>query len=258
MKKVLILSAALLAFAVPAFATIDLAWNACPAQGGTADVVLDCANASGLAALYGVVSTPVAIVGFVNMDCVIDLQVDLPNSLTAFHNFQDPVVNPAGCNDGWIFGDERGPAATCAASTLLWGATPPNVGGSQGTAAAGYKPNPSASRGRFVTTTFRSSTAPINLVANTLYFGFHLDLYTLQATEAGGACDGCTVPMRIAFNEASLGSLSSVNGVEAAPVVVTQPGAFGIESSSFGGGSIPAGATPTQNRSWGALKSLYR
>jgi hypothetical protein len=258
MKKILILSAVLLAFAVPAFATIDLSWNACPAQGGVGDVVIDCANPSAVHTLYGVVSTPDAITGFVALDCILDLQVDRHGSLTAFHNLYDPVANPTGCNTGWVFGDERGAATVCAASALLWGASPP-PGGGQGTATAGYGPNPAVSRGRIATSTFRSSTAPINLVANTLYFGFKIDFYTYDATGNGGAeCEGCDVPMRIALNEARFGSLGAVNGVEAAPVIVTQPGTFGIESSTFGGGSIPAGATPVKNHSWGALKSLYR
>jgi len=258
MKKALILTAALLVCAAPAFAGLDVTWGNCGPEGGTSDVVFNCGNPSGLYTLFGEVSSPVTITGFVNMDIIMDIQADAA-ALPPFYSFQDPVLNTTGCNAGYIFEDAR-PAATCGGTGVLWG--PVFNTGQLGTPVIGFAPGgtpiPNApadpARGRWKGTIFRPATQPTTLNASTRYFGFQMQLFTALA----GSCAGCSTPIQWVWNEASLGSVAAVTGVEAAPVIVTDPGNVSNQATINGGGGIPPGATPTQNKSWGALKSLYR
>jgi hypothetical protein len=256
MKKILVLCATALVLSAPsAFAGLDLTWGACASNGGTTDVVLDCANGSALAIMYAQVAHTDAIAGFLSMDAVVDIQVDAV-TLTPFWDLNDPVVNPSGCNPGWVFGDERPSTGCASASALLWGQFP---AGGQGTASGAYKPGVGGpNRGRVIGGVFRSSTSPINFAANTNYFAFHIDIFSALAGEAGGPCPGCSTPMQIVFNQAGLGFLAAQNSTESGTINVIGPGVLSNQSTTFGGGDIPDGATPTQSKSWGALKSLYR
>jgi len=255
MKKIFALSSLLLVLAAPAFAGLDLAWNDCATSpNGVADIVLDCDGSQSLGqhTLFGNFQTSTALPQFLAMDFVIDVQT-AADPLPTFWQFA------AGeCNDGNLalrvnrgtkcFQGTQASAIPCAAS-----------GGqclSGGLWTSGFG---ASNRARFNGSIFRDATAPVALSADVNYFCLAIDIFTFGASELGGSCDGCTGEFAIVFNSLLLSGLSAGVGTEAQEVPVSGPGLGpngGCASGNSGTGIC--GATPTQARTWGQVKSLYR
>lgn len=245
MQRAALLMLALCLLATPARAGLDIAWSACPSDGGTSDIVFACANASAVHTLYAQLQSPVAIPEFIAMDAVLTIQVDA-GALTPFHDFGHPVTNPLGCNPGWTVRYEH-PSTGCAgASNLLCGASP--CGGIAVDPSAFIPGTGGPNRGRFLFAPARAVSNPVAMNADVNYFAFALSFHTALA----GLCSGCTTPMQIVWNAATLSTADDV------VLIVTGPGLGTDTATTFGGGSIPGGATPTRRTTWSALKSLYR
>ena len=251
MKKVLLLTcAALLLVSVPAMAQVKLGWNACgiAPNAFTTDVVFPCNGANGTprAILYGSFTDPVGLPTLIAMDGEMDMQTTNPITPTvSFFEFASDV-NPTGCNPGVVFGDER-PAAGCTGVSSLCGTFP--AGGqcniAQGWLYTAIDPQIAANRGKLRFSVFR--TATIAAAAATEYFVFHVDFYADLASQAGGPCVNC--PDQAAFVWNSL-VLKDPGGAD---VTVATP-----SCATWNGGTSICAATPTLNKTWGALKSLYR
>lgn len=93
-------------------------------------------------------------------------------------------------------------------------------------------------------------TSIINVAANTDYFVFKIDFYADLATESSGPCAGCSDQAAIVFNR--LGLLAPASPTNEDEELLT------AACATWNGGTSICGVTPTQNKTWGALKSLYR
>lgn len=247
MKKILLISAASLAFAVPAFAGLDITWDGCATGPGLhpSDKALACAEGD-VNELYGVFQSPATLTNFTAIDCFIDLQVDAP-ALTPFWTFQTAIS--AGCNTQMAISDVR-PASSACSATNPWG-----TGGGSGDNAIGYVPGQGgANRGRFVTTSFRNATPLTTVTGGVSYYAWHIIL--ASDAEAVDGCTGCSTPVAIVWNQANVSSATAQNASEAVVTVITNPGIVSNCATGSGGGAC--GATPVKNKTWGALKSLYR
>lgn len=254
MKKIFALSSLLLVLAAPAFAGLDLGWNDCNTSGGLPNIALDCDGSQSLFShvAYGNFQANNAVPQFIAMDFVIDVQ-STADPLPTFWRFA------AGeCNNGnltlaharltkCLSGTVAQPTACFAtgAQCLNGSAWASQFGGSN--------------RARFVGSIFRDATAPVALAAGTNYFALKFEVFTFGATELGGSCDGCTDPVAIVFNSLLLSGLSAGVGTEAQTELVTGSG-MGPNGAcvAANGGDGLCGATPTQARTWGQVKSLYR
>jgi len=100
-----------------------------------------------------------------------------------------------------------------------------------------------------------------DLAPGTEYFSFNININNAKTVGAGN-CAGCQTPICIVFN--------SINVVPPAPAVgvkLTGPSnGFDADFATWqGGAGVVVGgvsgcgaATPTSNKTWGAVKSLYR
>jgi hypothetical protein len=266
MKKILFatLAVALIALTAPVAmgAGLDLAWNNCATTGGAADVSLPCAGGLPLKSMYGSFSVDAPVTGFAALDFFIDIEVDDPG-LPTFWQFN--TATSVGCNGGLAITQDFDPAyggLFCPGVEYVYGDY--NTGGfAMGDAmegkVLGYVPNQGGApnRGRVVGSIFRRADNTRNLNAATNYLGLVLAMNSLSASERGGSCNGCLVSSAWVWNQANIGAIpASQNGPEST-VVVTGPGAVS-NCATTGGGNSLCGATPTQSKSWGALKSLYR
>jgi len=248
MKKVLLLTcAALLVVSVPAFAQVELAWDQCKLAGGASDVAFPCGSADGSpkAVLMGSFVSPAAQPTLIAMDGEVDIQVSSA-ALPSFWDFASDV-NPGACNPGAVFGDERPGGTTCAGVSTVCGTFP---AGGQCNLAAGFlttalDPSIGPNRSKLRFSIFRTTTT--NAAAGTNYFVFHLDFYADLASESGGPCLGCADQAAFVWNNLVLKDPAG------ADVSVATP-----DCATWNGGTSICAATPTQSKTWGALKSLYR
>ena len=85
-----------LLLASPAFAAgIDLSWDNCAADGGTSDIVFDCATYGGTERLFGSWISDVTIPRFHTLELIIDLEADAPD-LPAFWDFFQAATGKSG------------------------------------------------------------------------------------------------------------------------------------------------------------------
>lgn len=252
MKKILLICAALMAISAPLFAAgLDLTWSKCQVSGGVGDWPLG--TSTGF--LYGQVTPASTVPGFTNCDFIVTLQTDSSPAgpRVPFYDLNEGNTNPTGCNTAWATRDSDAPT-NCPGAFSPWD-DPDNapVGGDFATSIAGFTPQVGAAhRGRIKGTVFLPPARAVTLAAGAKLYGF-----SLRFLSSGAGCLGGTTPTLWEFNEASLGSLSAASGIEAAPIIIINPNVDNNVTGN-GGGTIPGGATPTRNQSWGALKSLYR
>jgi hypothetical protein len=252
MKTELLLCAAVLVcHAAPASAAgLSLTWDLCATNAGAmSDVEFDCADPSGRRQLFGVFNSP-SNAAMLALDFSIDLEIEAP-ALPDFWLIQTPIT-PSACNDGVVLQKAR-PASTICSAANPWG-----TGGGQASTNMGYGPGTGGpNRARLVGNVYRTTT--FNVVANTNYYGFHLDFLMSPATEAGGTCAGCTKPTGFVWNSALIGE-AVTSGAEPEDVNITGSGIISNCATVNGATGFCSCAVmcPTRNHTWGALKSLYR
>jgi hypothetical protein len=259
MKKILVLSFGLMLVASAAFAQagLHMKWAGCPNNpAATPSEDFTCDGSVHL--LHGTFSVAAPTAGVVAMDGIIDLQYTTPD-VPAFWQFQSGACNESGI----VLNDGRPAAPACAAATnsnTLCGA-----GGSGCDAfitayaygaAIGFPPN----RARLLFTLARASTSPVTLAQSlptNAHFAFQFSFFEDNASEIGGACDGCLAGVAMTWNQAVLYNTSATAGGEgiAAAISSADPGSADAHSFSNCTGCQ---TVPTKARSWGQLKSLYR
>ena len=235
MKRIIWITVTLpLLLASPVFAAgIDLSWDDCAADGGTSDIVFDCVTYGGSEELFGSWVSDVTIQQFHTLELIIDLQADAPD-LPPFWDFF-PGCNWQAAISSEVF------EPSCETYRRPW----PFPEGGSGIPLVYYPhfggvPN----RGRIYSMIYRDVRTAI--YANIPYFAFRLQIWN------DFQCAGCTTPVVLVFNQATL--LSD----DLPPVVITNPGQLSNCATTSGGGGIPCGATPVTHKTWGALKTLYR
>jgi hypothetical protein len=265
MKKLLVLCAGLMLVASVASAQIvkpagkglQLSWVNCfNVAGAVQDYAFLC-DGGQVNNLNATLSVDVATPGVVAMDGILDLLFQSP-STPAFWQYQ-----AGGCNDGGAVIVDAKPSAGCGALTL-------NTNTFCGTGGAGcdafitaYAFGGSigfpANRARLLVALARASTSPVTLALNTgqaAHFAFTLQFFEDNASEVGGACDGCLTGTSITWNSAILYNTAATTGGEgtAADIRSSDPGSIPNSFSNCSG----CQTVSNKNRSWGQLKSLYR
>ena len=247
MKKVLLLSAALLVLAVPAMAGgFNLAWGpGCWWDNPVNLKTFACDVNTGNAAFTGSFVTGQDFTRFSAMMAIVDLQTDA-TALPAWWEF----FNTGACRQSALStsGDFTGAAGGCVDP---WG------GQAQGGIAAyqtsTYPPPlplnaPAPNRARLKVGYVLLD--PVLVTMGIEYYGFRATIQYAN-TVGTGACAGCEIPMTLVLN-----SVEPRNDV-GLPELITSP----IVNACItwqNGASTPCGAVPARNQTWGQVKSLYR
>ena len=240
--------------ASPAFAQgqLHLAWNDCPAQGGTDNMLFACNLNSGAHLAVGSFVPPLALPQVNGVDVIVEiLGADYPYSCH-FPPCYNPLpawwqVQPGGCRPGGLFASFEFSGPPFGAATQchdFW------QGEAVGMIAAYQWPlggDPSRARVRLVAVVPTGSERA--LAAGEEYYLFQLGVLHSR-TVGAGSCEGCCQPATLFLGQ----------------ILVTQPP--GVGDFVFGGDfdrqftvwqrNNLSCATPAVARSWGQLKSLYR
>lgn len=258
MKKTLLLCGALLALmASAAFAntgTVNVRWNDCAGDGGVTTTTWPCnVNSTSLVRFVGSYTGDKQMDFFVAQDVTLDLQLSSPN-VPDWWQMGDPPACRAGtlslsldtsslpgtgasCPDTWDAG------ASATGLLTLYDPGFPN----------GMNPN----RVRIKLAIARSATDGVTLTAGQEYTSFILR-FNRTKTVGSPSCAGCATPVSIVLN-----SIINYNNppiqTEASEAWTMQlPGPGGNCAQGNGGDLGLCAATPTKNKTWGAVKALYR
>lgn len=243
MKKVLTLAAALLvigASSAMAQSGLNLFWGGC-SDGGASALTFNCASNSGTAGtLVGTVVLPGAMPTFTGLTAVVDVAVDAP-SLPAWW-----LTNTGECraNAIAISFDPNNNASNC--FTDAWGGTNP-------TAVSAIQPGIHGPNWvRVNGAAALAAGSEISLPADgTEYYVFRVTISRAKSTGTG-SCAGCNVGACIVLNEIKL---SQPLGIGDRTVTNPATSNFAVWQGGLAQCPIP---TPAQNRTWGAVKNLYR
>jgi len=240
MKKYLLICAALAVCSTSAYAGIDLSWDGCPPNAAAVgDKILDCTG-SGFYQVWANYQPSVPISNFIGIQGQADLQSALP-AMSPFWAFE-----AGGCNEA-AFGPSNargGTAPTCNIPTQ-WGTS-----GGSATPVYQYTRQGAPDRALFQFAIART-TAVASMAAGSNQYAFTLNIDASDGAGGPPTCAGCGDGVAIVLNEVDIASTTNPIQVETAPGLrsncATANGATGV-----------CAATPTRNKSWGSVKSLYR
>lgn len=240
MKRLLLVCIGLLALtASTASAQIQVAWNDCLIDGGSASRNSTCLSNTGVNRL-AISYTPTAgIPDFVAIDGTIDLRFDngTPTAWWEFKNAGACRQNAASIGmDVSVLPN----SFTCADT---WDSGASVTGLFTGYAVSFGQPD----RNRAVFAMARAASNPTSIDAGVNYFGWIWQISNALTL----SCAGCLDPVAIYSPTMTLSGVSS-----AAPVVLTGSPDDGESCVSWNGGSCLA--TPAQTTSWGKVKAMYR
>jgi hypothetical protein len=242
MKKTLILTGVLLALtaSLASAAGINLAWNDCLGSGGVTSKTFACNSNAGNNDLFITVDPPVNIPDVNGSNPIIDLQ-SASTPLPAWWQMK----NAGTCR-----------LASLNAFSAIAGTCPNDIWGGGGTAGvAAYLttsvvPSIPLNRARLLGSISVPTLNAGNVDPGTEYFVLLVRINNAKTTGLG-ACAGCQDPVCLVLNEVLLTSNNSGDNR------VTNPRESNFTTWQGGGPGCP-GATPTNNKTWGQLKSIYR
>jgi hypothetical protein len=240
MKKTLILTGVLLALtaSLASAGGINLAWNDCLGVGGTNAKVFACNTNTGNNDLFISYDPPASIPDVNGSNPIIDLQsasTPLPawwqmkNGGTCRQLSIAANVGPGSCADTWAGQGVAGIAAYLVTSVV---------------------PSIPVNRARILGSISIPSSAAQPVAPGTEYFCLLVRINNAKSTGLG-ACAGCQDPVCLVLNEVLLTSNNSGD------TRITNPLVSNFASWQAALASCP-GATPTNNKTWGQLKSIYR
>ena len=232
-------------------AGLDLTWQACPANGGTSNINVDCSS-NGYYDLVGTFQVPEPHDCLYDIFATLDLQVEGSAVLTPFWHFET-----GGCNSGGV--------VTSSGRDELQGRcsapSPWDSNTTQGFFSGPSRYGPNRTR-FFVVVVSRAFTVDSLSVGQT-YFAFHLRFRTSNATESGGACLGCRDRVAIVWNSCQFDALipdaeSCRERIFGPYSIISSPGLVSNCATWNDASSATCAATPVRNLTWGKLKTLYR
>jgi hypothetical protein len=241
MKKILLISGVLLALTatVASAAGINLYWNDC-SVGGSTNKAFACASNAGTNSMVLSYDPPAGLSLLVGINGILDLQ-SAQNPLPAWWDmFNAGTCRAAALSQNVVF-----PTGNC---FDYW------AGGGAGGITAYI---PTGTNRRRIGTSFSGNEATSGpFDAGTEYYAMNVNISNVK-TAGLGACAGCTDPVCVVLNELLL---SQPNGTPGGSPAVTSP--LTSNFVTWQGGQIAApgcpAATPTVNRTWGQVKSIYR
>lgn len=234
-------------FTPPAFCAggLSLTWGDCGQAGaGQAVQSFACDTDVGSEPLYCALVTPEPVDSVLGIEITIDLQV-AGASLPDWWRF-----DTGGCRDGALHADvDFGALSTC---RDMW-VTSPSGGFSTYTVGM---PHGGANQARIKLAFAVPTTEALSLEAVFMYYAARLLLPNVGST---GDCAGCQSAACLVLNQITLLRPPRPEGTPSADVVIANP----VQGTSNWAGwqTLSAGscqAVPVQNRTWGAVKSLYR
>ncbi|MBI5170948.1 MAG: hypothetical protein HZA61_15770 [Candidatus Eisenbacteria bacterium] len=245
MKKTLLLSAALLALSasLASAAGINFGWNDCGGGPSSLNKTFACnSNTLSGAVLVGSYIPPAGSSAITGEEIVIDL-VSSSASLPAWWQFKnagscrqtalstsaDFTSGPFTCADYWT-----GLAAGGATAYI----TP-------------YAASPNRARLLIIYATAIANAQPVD--ANLEYYAFKATMSGAK-TVGAGACAGCADPVCLVLNEIKLTQPAGVGDYR---IQAPAQRNYATWQGGVVGGGCPA-VVPTQNRTWGSVKALYR
>jgi len=250
MKKVTLLCAFLLAMSasVAAAAGVGLRWTACLSDGGAINRAFACNSNNGSNTLIGTFETNAAgLLHTSGNEVVIDL-ASQSTPLPAWWAFK----NVGTCRSAALTMNFVAPATAVNCADWAVGAAAGGIGAYN----IGLR-GPNTAR-----VVAALAVAPDNLqdlVSGQEYFSFNLVISNVKTVNG---CAGCSDPVCIVFN-----SINLTTPVLANNIFLTGPsnGTDGNYCTWQGGGAPVVGAvtgapqaTPTKNKTWSQVKSLYR
>jgi hypothetical protein len=253
MKKVTLLCGLLLAVSASIAAAapgVGLRWNECIGDAGLPNRNFACNVNTGSSTLVGTFELGADLGNTSGEEIVVDLATASP-ALPAWWGFK----NVGTCRTGSL---AIGSAPTAnAANCADWGGGLVAGIGIGAYIVGGAGPNTA----RIVAAGAVPPDGLQNLTAGTEYFGFTLTINNLK-TVGTGSCEGCAVPACIVFNSVNMTTPILANNVKLSGPsngtdahFVTWQGGLGVNTGR--GTGCPA-ATPTQNKTWSQVKSMYR
>jgi hypothetical protein len=259
MKKVTLLCGLLLAVSATiasAAPGVGLRWTDCIGDGGAANKNFACNANTGSNVLVGTFELGAVGLGTTSGEEII---IDIAAA---------GATLPA----WWAFKN----AGTCRSGSLAIGSALPlsAAGGcsdwAAGGATAGIGAYNIGQRGpntaRVIAASAVAPDALQDLLGGTEYFSFALTINNLK-TVGTGLCAGCNVAACIVFNSLNMTTPILANNVKISGAsngtdsnFATWQGGAGVVVAPYPGGNGGTGcpqATPTQNKTWGAVKSMY-
>jgi hypothetical protein len=257
MKKVTLLCGLLLAMSasMAAAATgVGLRWTTCIGDAGTPNKNFACTSNTGTNTLVGTFELGAAgLLATSGNEIIVDIAA-AGATLPAWWGFKV--------------------AGTCRTASLSMGTT--NAAGvncadwGQGQAAGGIGAYNIGQRGpntaRVVAAVAVAPDFLQDLLGGQEYFSFTININNAK-TVGTGACAGCSTPVCIVFNSVNLTTPILANNIKISGPsngtdadFATWQGGAGVIVAPYPGGNGGTGcpqATPTQNKTWGAVKSMY-
>jgi len=246
MKKTLLLTGVLLALTatVASAAGINLYWNEC--SSGTAPApatnkVFTCASNAGTNNMYASFDPPAGVNELNGNNLILDLQSST-NPLPQWWRFK---------NAGTCRLTSLSSNSVFAASGLC---ADPWSGGTSGITAYldNFGGNPQ--RARMGASISIATGGPVS--SGTEYYSLVIAINNAK-TVGTGSCAGCQDPVCVVLNEIKLTQPAGASG---GSPVLTNPLTSNFvtwQAYPIGAGGCP-GVTPTVNRTWGSVKSIYR
>lgn len=240
MKKALLFSGALLALtsSMALAGGVNLAWVDCKSNSNSlANKSFACNTNAGSNALAGSFVLLAPMPDFVAVEIVVDLQSQSA-ALPAWWEF-----GSGGCRDGSMsitfdFSVFANPDFAC---------SDPFGRVAQG-GLANY--TVTGNRARAIGVGAIASEQRQALAAGTEYYGFRMAINNLK-TVGTGACAGCSTPVCIVLNSIRAVGVGAGSAEDNTAPIASQ-------FATWQNGTGQCAATPTQNKTWGQVKSLYR
>lgn len=246
MKKILTLTAALMVFGAAASMAqsgLNLNWTACVGDGVSKTRTFACTNNSGADGLYASVVLPSDVPLFAATTVIIDV---------AFNSASIPAwwqTGPGQCRAGAVsFSADPGTVTNGFASSC------PDIWGGSAQVLSVFQPQPSVhglpNELRLNGGAAIPAGSEIALTADGTELVVAKVTISHGKTVGTGSCAGCSTGASFQLNE------MLVQQPEPNPKFrINNPTGSGAASCGFNGGNLP---TPTENRTWGAVKNLYR
>ena len=244
MKKTLLITGVLLALTatVASAAGINLYWNDCSVAGVT-NKTFNCASNAGSNTMTVSFDPPPGLSSVNGLDMIIDIQ-STSNPMTQWWFFKNTgtcrlaslgantVFSSANCTEPWAS------AGSGNISAYL-----NNFGG-----------DPKRARLAGTVSVGGPLAGPVS--PGTEYYALNITINNAK-TVGTGACAGCADPTCLVLNDLLI---SQPAGTQGGSPKVTNPLTSNFitwQGGAIGGSGCP-GATPTVNRTWGQVKSIYR
>jgi hypothetical protein len=249
MKKLVLLSSALLVLtASVASAQVNLSWNNCLGVGAGAMNKNYACDGSGNGAPHKAVMSfknPVAMPQFVGIQAVVDIQTSAPILPDFWRRGLGECADGDVIFPGSLSGIGTGASGAC---INLW-AGANDGGGFDYTSGFG---GPGRARLRVVF----ARDFPTSTTYGLSYLAGVIELDTFKDVDTGfGVCSGCQVPGCLVLNSVELFQVAGTPPTD--EYHMSNPDQRNWITWQ-GGDPSCVGATPTRNRTWGSVKSLYR